>query len=94
MPAGGVQDHHRDMVRRCLADVEDITHKIVGAENMVENQTKTLRQLDLTLAMQIVERHHIMLGMGMILEDAAAARVAMARDIANALQAARGGTAS
>jgi hypothetical protein len=92
VPPGDVQNHHQDMVLHCLADVEDIKQKIVGADDTVENQARTLRQFDLTVALSIIERHNIMLGIGMPLQDAVAARMAMAREIADALQAARGGT--
>jgi hypothetical protein len=60
------------------------------ADDTVKNQARTLRQFDLTVALSIIERHNIMLGIGMPLQDAVAARMAMARDIADALAEAQG----
>jgi hypothetical protein len=77
VPPGAVRDHHEDMARRCLADVEDIKHQIGGAGLTVENQATALRQRDLTTALNIVERHPIMHGIGMAVDAVAAARVAM-----------------
>jgi hypothetical protein len=80
------------MARQCLADVEDIKHQIVSAGVTVENQAGAVRRRDLEIALRIIERHPIMHGIGMAIDAVAAARVAMARDIADALAAARGGT--
>jgi hypothetical protein len=94
MPPGGVQDHHHDMTRRCLADVEDIRHQVVGAGVTVEHQADAVRRRDLETALKIIERHPITHGIAMAVDAVAAARVAMARDIADALAAARGGQPS
>jgi hypothetical protein len=83
---------HQDMDRRCSDDAEDIRRKIAGAGVTVEDQDLALRQRDLATAQAIIDRHQIMHGIPV--EDVPAAWAAMAWDIADALQAARGGTAS
>jgi hypothetical protein len=52
-----------------------------------------MRRHDMEAAQRIIDRHVIMHGIGMA-DDVPAARIAMARDIADALQAARGGMTS
>jgi hypothetical protein len=90
VPPGGVQDHHWDMARRCLADVEDIKGHILASGVTVENQAAHVRRHDLETALKIIERHPITHGIAMAVDAVAAARVAMARDIADALAEARG----
>jgi hypothetical protein len=80
-----------------------------GSGVTVEDQDLALRQRDLATAHAIIDRHQIMHGIlasaqtiidrhqmmhGIPVEDLMAASEAMARDIADALLAARGGTAS
>jgi hypothetical protein len=50
-----------------------------------------MRRLDLATAQKIIDRHSVMHGIGMPVEDMPPARVAMASDIADALAAERGG---
>jgi queuine/archaeosine tRNA-ribosyltransferase len=94
MPPGAVQGHQQDMARRCLADIEDIKGHLFAVGATVEHQADALRRHDLETAQRIIDRHVIMHGVGIHADDAPAARTAMARDIAEALLAARGGTAS
>jgi hypothetical protein len=94
MPPGAVQDHRQDMARRCLADIDDIRGNIFAVGATVKDQAAAVRRHDLETALKIIERHPITYGIAMDLDTVAAARVAMARDIADALLAARGGTAS
>jgi hypothetical protein len=90
--AGDVRALHQDNERRCSDDAEDIRRKISGAGVTVEDQDLALRQRDLTTAQAIIDRHQIMHGIPV--EDVPTAREAMARDIASALLAARGGLLS
>jgi hypothetical protein len=83
---------HQDMERRCSDDAEDIRRKISGAGVTVEDQNLALRQRDLPTAQAIIDRHQIM--QGVPIGDVQAACEAMARDIAKALLAARGGLLS
>jgi hypothetical protein len=91
MPPGAVQDHHQDMARRCLADLDDIRGNILAASVTVEHQADAVRRRDLEVAHRIIDRHPIMHGVGMPSDDVPAARTAMARDIADAFAEARGG---
>jgi hypothetical protein len=94
MPPGAVQTHHQDMARRCLADIEDIRAHLFAVDATVEHQDLVMRGHDMETAQGIIDRHVIMHGVGIHADNVPAARTAMARDIADALQAARGGTAS
>jgi hypothetical protein len=94
MPPGAVQDHHQDMARRCLADIDDIRGHLFAVGATVEHQNTAMRRHDMEAAQRIIDRHPIMHGIGMASDDVPAARSAMARDIADALQTARGGTTS
>jgi hypothetical protein len=94
MPPAAGQDHHQDMAQRCLADIEDIRAHLFAVDATVEHQDLVMRQHDIEAAQRIIDRHVIMHGMGIHADNVPAARTAMARDIADALQAARGGTAS
>jgi hypothetical protein len=94
MPPGGVQDHHQDSARRCLADVEDIRAHLFAVDATVEHQDLVMRGHDMETAQGIIDRHVIMHGVGIHADNVPAARAAMARDIADALLAARGGMAS
>jgi hypothetical protein len=94
MPPGAVQGHHQDMAQRCLSDVEDIRGHIFAVGLTVEHQADAVWQHDMETAQRIIDRHVIMLGMGIHADNVPAARTAIARDIADALLAARGGTAS
>jgi hypothetical protein len=107
---GDAHAFHEDMDRRCSDDAEDIRSKIAaGGGVTVEVQDLALRQRDLATAHAIIDRHQMMHGIlasaqiiidrhqtmhGIPVEDLMAARTAMARDIADALQAAREGMAS
>ncbi len=88
---GAPQAYHQDMAGRCLADIEYFKRQFAAAGATFENQATEMRRRDLETAHRIVERHPIMQGIGMRLDDVAQARVAMARDIADALAAERGG---
>jgi hypothetical protein len=91
---GATREYHLDMAQRCAQDAEDITRAIVADGVSVEHQADAVRQHDMEAAQRIIDRHPIMHGIGMAADDVPAARMAMARDIADALLAARGGTAS
>jgi hypothetical protein len=88
------REYHLDMAQRCAEDAEDITRAIVANGVTVGHKADAVRRHDLETAQRIIDRHPIMHGVGMPADDVPAARTAMARDIADALQAARGGTAS
>jgi hypothetical protein len=90
-PPGPDQDHHRDMARHCAEDAEQTKGWIEAAGVTVENQDQAVRSRDMEVAHRIIDRHPIMHGAGMATEAVAAARVAMARDIADAIHEARGG---
>jgi hypothetical protein len=68
-----------------------LDHEILAAAVTVENQVAAMRRHDLETAQRIINQHPIMHGIGMPVEDVAQARVAMARDIADALAAERVG---
>jgi hypothetical protein len=89
--AAEARAYHKDMARRCAEDAERITRGILTAGVTVENQASAARRRDLDTAQKIIDRHPIMHGVGMPVEDVAQARVAMAGDIADALAAERGG---
>jgi hypothetical protein len=93
---GGVEtgEHHFDMAQRCEEDAEDITNAILANSVTAEHQAEIVRRRDLEIAQRIIDRHVIMHGVGMAADKVPAARMAMARDIANALQVARGGVES
>jgi hypothetical protein len=92
--AAGDQVHHTDMVHWCAEDADRITRMILAAGSTVEDQATDMRRRDLEKAHRIIDRHPVMQGMGMLLEDVAQARVEMARDIADALAAERGAASS
>ena len=69
MPPGGVYDHHRDMARRCLTDVDDVKHQIAAAGATVEHQADAMRRHDMTIAHRIIDRHVIMHGVGIPAEN-------------------------
>jgi hypothetical protein len=94
MPPGAVQDHHQDLARRCLADIDDIRGHLFAVGATVEHQADAVRRHDPETAQGIIDRHVIMHGVGIHADNVPAARTAMARDIADALQAARGRMAS
>jgi hypothetical protein len=91
---GATREYHLVMAGRCAEDAEDITRTIVADGGTVEHQADAVRRHDLETAQRIIERHPIMHGIGMPLDQVAQARVAMARDIADALAAERGGMSS
>jgi hypothetical protein len=88
--AGEAWAYHQDMARRCAEDAGSITRGIVAAGLTVENQATVVRSRDMATAQRIIDRHPIMHGLGMALEEVGTARLAMARDIADALAAERG----
>jgi hypothetical protein len=92
--AGAAREYHLDMARRCTEDVERSRRAILAASVTIEHQADVVRQRDMETAQRIIDRHAIMHGMGMSADDVPAARMAMARDIADALRTARGGAAS
>jgi hypothetical protein len=92
--AGEARAYHEVTARRCAEDAERITREILATGVMVENQATAMGRRDLEAAQKIIDRHPIMHGVGMPADDVPAARMAVARDIADALLAARGGTAS
>jgi hypothetical protein len=87
---GDARAHHADMAWRCAEDVESITRAILASGVTVENQAAAIRSRDLVTAQRIIDRHPIMHGIGMPVEDVAPARMEMAGDIADALAAERG----
>jgi hypothetical protein len=90
----GDRVHHMGVARWCAEDADRITREILAAGLTVEDQATEMRRRDLEKAHRIIDRHPIMQGMGMPLEDVAQARVEMARDIADALSAERGAASS
>jgi hypothetical protein len=90
MPPGAVKDHHQDMARRCLADMDDIRVNILTTSVIVEHQGEALHRRDMEMAQRIIDRQPIMHDVEMPADDVLAARTAMACDIANALAEARG----
>jgi hypothetical protein len=91
---GETGEHHFAMAQRCEEDAKDITTAILANSTTVDHQAEIVRRQDLEVAQRIIDRHVIMRSVGMTAADAQAARMAMARDIADALQAARSGLAS
>jgi hypothetical protein len=57
------------MARRSAEDVENITNAILASGVTVEHQADALRRHDLEAALKIIERHPIMHGVGMRVED-------------------------
>jgi hypothetical protein len=92
--AGEARAYHEVTARRRAEDAERITREILATGVTVENQTTAMGRRDLETAQGIIDRHVIMHGMGIHADNVPAARTAMARDIADALQAARGAIAS
>jgi hypothetical protein len=88
--AGEDQRHHMEMARRCAGDAERITRAILASGVTIENQAAAMRRRDLDAAQKIIQRHSIMHGIGIPVDDLAPARMAMASDIADALAAERG----
>ena len=82
--AGEALAYHKDMARCCAEDSERITRGILATGVTVENQATAMRRRDLETAHRIIDRHPIMHGICMPVEDVAQARVAMACDIADA----------
>jgi hypothetical protein len=82
--AGEARAYHEDMARRCAEDAERCKRGIEAAAVTVEHQADAMRRRDLTTAQKIIDRHPIMHGVEMALEDVGTARQAMARDIADA----------
>jgi hypothetical protein len=78
------------MARRCAEDAESITRGVVAAGLTVEDQARVVRSRDMATAQRIFDRHPIMHGVGMAVDDVAQARVVMAGDIAHAPAAERG----
>jgi hypothetical protein len=89
--AGEARAYHADMASRCAEDAECMTREIIASGVMPEHQATVIRSRDLVTAQRIIDRHPIMHGVGMPVEEVAPARVAMASDIADALAAERGG---
>jgi hypothetical protein len=73
------------------ACAENITNAILASGVTVDHQAAAVRQHDMEIARRI---HIIMHGLGIHADNAPAARTALERDIADALQAAREGTTS
>ena len=92
--AGEARAYHEVAARRCAEAAERITREILATGETVENQVDAARLRDLETALKIIERHPIMHGVELPVDQVGRARVAMARDIADALAAERGGTAS
>jgi hypothetical protein len=89
--AGEELADHLDRAQRCTDDVERITSEILAGGLSVENQAAAMRRRDLEAAYKIIDRHPIMHGVGIPSDDVPPAKSAMARDIADALAAERGG---
>jgi hypothetical protein len=68
-----------------------MTREILASGVTPEHQATVIRGRDLVTAQRIIDRHPIMHGIGMSVEEVAQARVAPASDIADALAAERGG---
>lgn len=90
---GEAREYHVDMAQRCVADAEQSGRAILANAATVRHQADAVRRHDMETAQRIISRHPIMQGIGMPTEEIAAARAAMVRDIADALQAARGASA-
>jgi hypothetical protein len=89
--AGEARAYHEDMARWYVGETERIKRKVGASGVTVENQVAAMRRRDLATAQKIIDRHPIMHGVGMPVEEVAQARVAMVSDIADALAAERGG---
>jgi hypothetical protein len=91
MTRGEVRDYHLDMARRCLDDSERIKRQLADGGVTVENQDLMARQRDVAAAQAIIDKH--VLPEWRASEAAPRALEDMAQDIADAMQATRGGTA-
>jgi hypothetical protein len=89
---GTTRDYHVDMAQRCAEDAQYSRRAIVADSLTVEDQAAAARSRDLETAQKIIDRHPVTHGIGIPADDVPAARLAMARDIADALAAARGET--
>ena len=83
--------NHEDMAWRCEEDAEPITREIQAAGVTVENQAAAVRSHDLATAQKIIDRHPIMHGLGMAVEDVASARVRWLAILPTPFAAKRGG---
>jgi hypothetical protein len=86
-----VHDYHQDMARRCLDDIEHIKRQLADGGVTIENQDLVMRQHDVAAAQAIINKH--VLPEWRALRETPRALEAMVQDIADAMQAARGGTA-
>jgi hypothetical protein len=92
--AAEARAYHEDMARRLAEDAAAITRAIEAAGVTVDNQADAIRRRDLEIARRIIDRRPIMHGHAMPAEEVGEARQAMTRDIADAIEAARAGTAA
>jgi hypothetical protein len=79
------------MARRCLDDIEHIKRQLADGGVTFENQDLVLRQREVAAAQAIIAKH--VLPEWRMSAGAPRALEGMAQDIADAMQAARGGTA-
>jgi ureidoglycolate hydrolase len=92
--AGEARAYHEVAARRCAEAGERITCEILATGETAENQVDAARRRDLETALKIIERHPIMHGVELPVDQVGRARLSMARDIADALAAERGGMSS
>ncbi len=78
-----------EMAERCEKDAALIQDMLLDYDITPEHEADAMRERDRETAYALIDRHLIMRGIA--IEDVPAAREAIARDIANALEAARGG---
>jgi hypothetical protein len=88
---GPMRAYHERVHRLCLEDINDIKWQLAVSGATAENQARAVRSQDLEAAQRIVAAHFLPEWRGS--EKAPQAMEAMAQAMADAMQAARGGTA-
>ena len=91
MTLGSARDYHLDIAKRCLDDIGRIKRQLADGGVTFENQDLVLRQRDVAAAQAIIAKRvlpewRMSAGAPRVLEG-------IAQDIADAMQAARGGAA-
>jgi hypothetical protein len=88
---GARQEWHAEMARLCGENIEDIKRQLAESGVTTENQAKAVRSRDVGAAQRIVDAH--LLPEWRASEKAPQAMEGLAQAIADAMKAARGGTA-
>jgi hypothetical protein len=86
---GAAREYHLDMLQRCVDDIEKIRQRIAAGGATPARQDNNLRQRDVATAQSIIARH--VLPEWAASEEAQRLLADMAQEIADAIQAARGG---